>query len=129
MNRPFIVIVGICAAGKSTLAAGLQGLGYSARSIAQEHSGVRYFWSLQKPDLLVVLDATLETVKGRRPGIGYGQDRIDEQHRRLAHAREHCHLYLATDELTIEQVRERVAALAQQWRERHGGEPPAAGSM
>ena len=115
---PFVIIVGPCASGKTTLMQGLTALGHNARSIAQEHSYVPYFWSLKRPDLLVMLDAEIETVRRRR-AVSYGQERIDAQRRQLAHARQHCNLYLPTDDLTIDQVRERVIELIERWKEAH----------
>jgi hypothetical protein len=38
---------------------------------------------------------------------------MEEQQRRLRHAREHCDLYLHTDALTLEQVRQRVIEFLQ----------------
>lgn len=124
MGRPTIAIVGVCAAGKSTLAAGLKSLGYEAFSIAQEHSVVRALWERKNPDLLVMLDAKWETTKGRRPDITYGPERLGAQHERLRIARERCDLYLPTDDLTIEQVRTAVALLAERWKERNDAFSP-----
>lgn len=108
-GRPRIAVVGVCAAGKSTLVAGLRALGWNAYAVAQEHSGVPYLWRRQNPDFLVMLDAEWETVRRRRP-VSYGPERVAEQRDRLRHARAHADLYLPTDALTIEQVRESVCA-------------------
>lgn len=108
-----VAVVGVCASGKSTLVRGLRELGYDAYSVAQEHSGVPYLWSRREPAFVVVLDAAFETVRQRR-SVSYGPDRIDEQRRRLAHALEHAQLVLPTDDLTIEQVRDTVAAAIRQ---------------
>jgi deoxyadenosine/deoxycytidine kinase len=105
-----IKVVGPCAAGKSTLVAGLQHLGYDACSAAQDHSYVPDMWQrLNPPDVLIYLDVTLEEAhrRGRR-GAGWDQAYLDEEHSRLRHARAHCDLYLATDGLTADQVRDRV---------------------
>jgi hypothetical protein len=60
---------------------------------------------LNPPDLLVFLDVTLETILRRgRTGTGWDQAYLDEQQRRLRHARIHCDLYLPTDDLTEEEV-------------------------
>jgi hypothetical protein len=68
---------------------------------------------LSRPDFLVYLDARLETI-ARRRRIDWGQKRLDALNARLAHARAHCDLYLATDDLTPSQVLDRVReALAQ----------------
>jgi len=105
-----IKVVGPCASGKSTLAAGLRRLGYDAASAAQDHSFVPDMWQrLNPPDLLIYLDVTLETAQQRgRAGHGWDQDYMDEQHERLRHARAHCDLYLATDGLSKAEVLERV---------------------
>jgi chloramphenicol 3-O-phosphotransferase len=111
---PRVVVVGPDAAGKSTLVAGLTALGYNARSCAQDHSQVPDMWRrLSRPDFLVFLDASLETIAQRR-AIDWGQDRLDILHARLSHARAHCDLYLNTDGLTPDDVMGRVrAALSQ----------------
>lgn len=108
-NGPRLAVVGVCAAGKSTLVAGLRGLGINAYAVAQEHSGVPYLWRRQEPDFLVMLDAEWETVRRRR-AVTYGPERVAEQRERLRHARQHADLYLPTDLLSIEQVREAVRA-------------------
>jgi guanylate kinase len=109
-----VVVVGPDAAGKSTLVERLRGLGYNARCCAQDHSYVPDMWrKVARPDFLVFLDARLETI-ARRRAIDWGQARLDALQARLAHARAHCDLYLSTDDLTREEVAERVCqALAE----------------
>lgn len=107
-RQPRIGVVGVCASGKSTLVRGLTELGYDAFAIAQEHSGVPFLWQRKNPDFLIMLDASYETVRRRRPDLLLSSEQIDEQRQRLRHAREHAHLYLPTDDLTIEQVRRKV---------------------
>jgi guanylate kinase len=103
-----IGIVGPCGAGKSTLIEGLGGLGYRTRHIAQEHSYVKDMWKrLTNPDVLIFLDATYSTTCQRRK-INWSESDWEEQQRRLSHAREHADLYLNTDQLSIEDVREKV---------------------
>lgn len=119
MERPRIAIVGVCAAGKTTLATGLQARGYDAFSVPQEHSVVRALWERKEPDLLVMLDACWDTTKRRRPNISYGPERLNDQRHRLRHARQQCDLYLPTDELSIEEVRTAVERLAERWKERN----------
>lgn len=105
-----IKVVGPCVSGKSVLAAGLRELGYSASTAAQDHSYVPDMWQrLNPPDVLIYLDVTLETAhQRRRAGMGWDQKYLDEQHRRLRHARSHCDLYLPTDDLGQEEVLARV---------------------
>ena len=101
-----IKIVGPCASGKSVLSARLRELGYEALSSAQDHSFVPDMWQrLSPPDLLIYVDVTLEAAQGRdRLGMGWSQSYLDEQHRRLRHARAHCDLYLPTQDLSEEEV-------------------------
>ena len=104
---PNIVVVGVCSAGKSTLVRSLRERGYSARAVSQEHSYVPYLWQRSKPDLLIYLDASLHTIRGRgRPR--WPQYLLDEEHLRLIHARVHCDLYIHTDDLSPEDVASRV---------------------
>jgi cytidylate kinase len=103
-----IAIVGPCGAGKTTLEANLTRLGYDARAVAQEHSGVPAMWQrVTRPDVVIYLDASLATINARRK-VNWEQRYLDEMNRRLAHARAHAHFYLDTNDLTIEQVCARV---------------------
>jgi len=105
-----IAIVGPCAAGKTTLAEALRGLGYNARQIAQEHSFVPAMWQIiTQPDVLIYLDGSYE-ICTRRKGFNWLPHEHAEQIRRLAHAREHCHIYIHTDELTPAEVLESALA-------------------
>jgi hypothetical protein len=61
-----------------------------------------------RADVLVYLDANLNTISQRQNRSDWTQARLGEQHRRLADARLHCDFYLRTDELTREQVAARV---------------------
>jgi deoxyadenosine/deoxycytidine kinase len=99
--------VGVCSAGKSTLARTLKEKGYRARTCAQEHSYVAYLWQLSKPDVLIYLDASLPTIRRRRR-VRWPKSLLDEEHRRLSHARKHCDLYVHTDGLSPEDVASRV---------------------
>jgi len=58
--------------------------------------------------VLVYLDAGVETIGRRQGRSDWTQGRLDEQHRRLANARQHCDLYLCTDDLSREQVADKV---------------------
>ena len=104
---PSIVVVGVCSAGKSTLVQSLIDRGYSASAVSQEHSYVPYLWKRSKPDLLVYLDASLHTIRGRgRPR--WPRYLLAEEHLRLEHARAHCDLYIHTDGLSPHDVASRV---------------------
>ncbi len=105
-----IAVVGPCASGKSTLAESLRALGYDARQIAQEHSYVPDMWQrINKPDLLIFLDASLEACNQRKD-LHLNLEDYREQGRRLEHARKLCDIFLTTDELSAEQVLRRVLA-------------------
>ena len=103
-----VAVVGICASGKSTLVEKLCALGVDARCCAQEHSYVPDMWQrLSRPQILVYLDASLHTVHERgRPE--YGAALLETQRQRLAHARDHCRIYVDTDGMTITEVLDRV---------------------
>ena len=118
VREPYVAVVGVCAAGKSTLADGLTALGIRAVTVPQEHSFVRRLWERLHPDanILIMLDACFETTKRRRPTIMYGPERLDEQRQRLQLARELCDLYLPTDDLSIEDVRQAVVDWVAHWK-------------
>ncbi len=105
-----IVIVGPCAAGKTTLVRGLWARGFrGARIVAQEHSGVSDLWKMRgQPDVLIYLDAHIGTIAARQHRADWTLEYLGEQHRRLQSAGAACHLYLPTDDLTIEGVLKRV---------------------
>jgi cytidylate kinase len=110
-----IGVVGPCAAGKSTLTEGLNQRGYSTRHIAQEHSYVKDMWKrLTNPDMLVFLDASYQATCQRK--LKWNEDEWQEQQRRLQHAREHADLYLITDELSVEEVLQKVIEFIQDRR-------------
>lgn len=114
-----IVIVGPCAAGTTTLATGLTKLGYDAHPCAQEHSYVPDMWRMSGPDVLIYLDATMETIRRRRE-VSWGERHLAAEHRRLAHARQHCDLYLSTDDCTREQVLSRARQFLERVVQRGG---------
>ena len=102
-----ITVVGVCSAGKSTLSKTLRERGYKVRTVAQEHSHVPYLWQMSKPDVLIYLDASLATIRQRR-SPRWHRPLLDEEHRRLAHARQHAHLYIDTDGLSPKDVASRA---------------------
>jgi nicotinamide riboside kinase len=108
-NHPLrVAVVGPCAAGKSTLIARLREAGYEGRHVAQEHSYVQDMWQrITKPDVLIYLDVTYEA-QGQRRRVTWGPDWLAKQTARLAHARQHCDLYIATDSLTVDEVAAQV---------------------
>lgn len=102
-HGPLIVIVGVCASGKTTLSSGLRHLGYRVRSFAQEHSVSGRLWQRLEPDFLIILDCHYETVQ-RRKQISWGMERYEGQLKLLSHAREHADLIVRTDNFTPEQL-------------------------
>ena len=80
-----------------------------AYNVAQEHSCIHDFWNKHHPDVLVMIDATLPAIRKRRL-VYWGEDRLAVQHKRLADARAHADLYIQTDALDADAVREKVIA-------------------
>ena len=101
-----IAIVGVCASGKSALVRALREAGHDARHVAQEHSYAPRMWQRYvRPDILIYLDVNFEVLTQRRRQLRFGPAELAEQLRRLAHAREHCDLYIDTSELDVGEVR------------------------
>jgi deoxyadenosine/deoxycytidine kinase len=109
-HHRYIVIVGPCAAGKSTLRDRLLERGFTqVRVVAQEHSGVRDLWKMRGyPEALIFLDAEVETANVRQGRSDWTLAARAEQIQRLEHARTACDLYLPTDKLTPAEVADRV---------------------
>lgn len=106
-GAPRVTVVGVCSSGKSTLVRTLRERGYNARAVSQEHSYVPHLWQRSKPEVLIYLDASIHTIRGRsRPR--WPQSRLDDEHIRLEHARKHCDIYIPTDGLAPEDVASRV---------------------
>ncbi len=109
-HHRYLVIVGPCAAGKSTLRDRLLARGFTqVRVVAQEHSGVRDLWKMRGyPDCLIFLDAAVPTANLRQGRSDWTLATRAEQNDRLQHARAACDLYLSTDDLTPDEVADRV---------------------
>jgi guanylate kinase len=104
-----IVVVGPCAAGKSTLVNNLGSRGFNIKACTQEHSFVPQLWKkFSHADVLIYLDVDLPTIASRQNRSDWTQQRLAEQQRRLTHARAHCDFYLKTDDLTRKQVADTV---------------------
>jgi deoxyadenosine/deoxycytidine kinase len=110
-----IAVVGVCAAGKTTLSKGLKELGYDAYTVPQEHSGVKTFWRKKSPDILIMLEASLSVIQSRR-SVPYGEERMRVQHERLADAMTHADLILDTDPLSVGEVRAQVVSFIDTFR-------------
>lgn len=104
-----IGIVGPCSAGKSTLAKGLRGLGYTVKEIMQEHAAAPDMWlRITNPNILIYLDVSPE-VAVVREGLSKPSSWWQEEREvRLAHARHHCDLYVDTSLLSPAEVLARV---------------------
>lgn len=99
-----VAVVGPCTSGKSTLVEALREAGYTARHIAQEHSYVPDMWQrFRQSDVLIYLDVQIEAARQRRQ-ISWGEERLDTQRSRLAHARQHADLYVDTTSMTAREV-------------------------
>jgi deoxyadenosine/deoxycytidine kinase len=104
-------VVGVCAAGKTTLVEALRARGFNARRILQEHSYVPEMWQrIVAPDVLIYLDAGLATVRVRRRDPTFPEWLWQQENERLRHARTYCDFYLQTDDLTPAEVAGRVEA-------------------
>lgn len=109
-HHRYLVIVGPCAAGKSTLRDRLLARGFTqVRVVAQEHSGVRDLWKMRGyPDVLIFLDADVNTANARQGRSDWTPAAHAEQLARLQQARAACNLYLPTDDLSPDEVVDRV---------------------
>lgn len=109
-KNDLIGIVGPCSAGKSTLIGKLNELNYSCRHIAQDHSYVPDMWQrLVNPIALIYLDVSYGVSMQRRP-LNLNLAEFDEQKNRLHHAFKNADLYLHTDDLSPEDVANKVVA-------------------
>jgi len=111
---PRLAIVGPCSSGKSLLARELISQGYTVRQPAQEHSSAPDMWlRFSHPDMLIYLDVDYAHARQRRPHHDGGVQRLAEQHKRLSHARQHCHFYLDTSGYSPTEVYTAVVSFLQ----------------
>jgi hypothetical protein len=109
MNPLRVGVVGPCTAGKSTLIAGLEGRGFTARHIAQEHSYVPDMWQrITQPDVLIYLHVAYPQTLVRRK-TDWTEAEYNVQLERLAHARRNADLVIDTTGLSIPEVLEKAA--------------------
>lgn len=118
-----VKVVGPCKSGKSTLVAGLKAAGYAARSCGQEHSEAPAMWQrIHPPDCLIFLEVSPETMRARVNRSDWSDELLATQQRRLAHARQHADLIVATDLASAQEVLGQVMAFLQQRGLRRMGE-------
>ncbi|RLT32677.1 MAG: hypothetical protein DWI57_18200 [Chloroflexi bacterium] len=115
-NLPLIKVVGVSAAGKSTLVNGLREQGYNARPASQEHSEMAEMWrKIRPPALLIYLEIDLATQNERRPDVSWDPAWLATETHRLRHARQHADLILNTCGLEAREVLSQVLA----WLDEH----------
>ena len=107
-----VVVVGPCAAGKSTLVTALRALGYDAHVSGQEHSEIATLWQHSEPDVLIALDVDISAVRARR-GDGWPEWLHDLQVQRLAAASRAANFAIDTTLLSPQSVVDRVVAYLQ----------------
>lgn len=117
-----IVVVGPCAAGKTTLVDALVARGYAAYAVAQEHSVIRDLWSRRNPDVLVALDLELEIVRERR-SPSWSADIYARQHERLQPAFAAADLRIDTGKHDIETALQMTLDLLAATRHDEPGQP------
>lgn len=121
VSRQRIVVVGPCASGKSALVDTLREQGYNAHSSAQEHSYVPTMWLMTNPSHLIYLDASLECIKQRRK-VSWDATYLEEENRKLAHARAHADIILDTNNMSVQEVAACVLDfLAQEYASENSG--------
>jgi ABC-type glutathione transport system ATPase component len=117
VRKPIVGVVGPCGAGKTTLVRSLQSFAIFPRHIAQEHSYVKDMWKrMTNPDVLVFLDASYETSTARR-SLNWTMAEYEEQQFRLRDARSNADLLIPTDDLSPQEVLDRVLAfMRESWK-------------
>ena len=108
-----LVLVGVCASGKSTLSRRLDERGIEARPVAQEHSGVQDLYRRQG-SLVILLAASWQTVHRRRK-LSWDPQFYGVEWLRLRQARQDARLIVHTDSLSPDQVADVVTEWFDQW--------------
>jgi hypothetical protein len=78
--------------------------GYDAHIAAQEHSAVRELWKRTDPDVLVALQANLESIRLRRNDPRWSDRIWQEQQRRLSDAFRDADLVADTSHASVNEV-------------------------
>ena len=99
-----ISVVGPCASGKSTVVRALRMHGYDAHVTSQEHSAIPTLWSRQGPQLLIALQADLESVRLRRRNPRWSGAVWQAQQSRLADAFAHADFVADTSDKNANEV-------------------------
>ena len=110
-----IVLVGVCAAGKTTVSHLLRERGIPARVVAQEHSTVPELYRHGGDGWLVMLCADWQTVHRRRR-LSWDPEFYHTEWIRLSQARQEAGLVIHTDMLSAQAVADVIAAW---WQQRH----------
>lgn len=114
---PAIKVVGVSAAGKSTLVAALRALGYDAYTVSQEHSNVPDLWrQFGIPRVLIALETDLATQRQRRPDVTWDAAHLAIERQRLSAAHQAADLRINTTDLTAAQVLGLVVAYLERQR-------------
>jgi chloramphenicol 3-O-phosphotransferase len=113
---PRVVVVGHCAAGKSSLVEQLRHDGIDAVTAAQEHSAVPELWKHSGAEVLVFLDVDLETVRKRR-GSDWSEAIYSAQETRLIAARRSADLIIDTAKSPLDEVADRTRRYVEWWRQ------------
>jgi cytidylate kinase len=122
MHTIKVGIVGPCGAGKTSLADRLSTHYSFVRAIAQEHSYVPSMWrQLTNPDVLIYLDASYPVTIQRRK-LDWTEAEYQIELDRLAHARANADIFIATDDLDLDEV---VAAALQELMKFHANHKQA----
>lgn len=117
---PVIKVVGVSAAGKSTLVRSLREHGYDARAVSQEHSHMGDLWKLNDlPRVLIYLDNDLTGQRRRRPDVTWEEAALLEERARLAEACAAADLRINTATLRADEVLALTLAFLRAQRIRH----------
>lgn len=111
-----VVLVGVCAAGKSTVSQVLADYGIVAQSVAQEHSAVPTLFRRKGNHPVILLAADFATVRRRRR-VSWTRQHYIQQWLSLRAAREAASLVVRTDPLSPA----RVAGVIVQWFDQRAG--------